>query len=840
MSNTYPFKSIEKKWQKNWREQQTYQATKNTKKNKAYILEMLPYPSGRLHMGHVRNYAIGDAIARFAMAQGYNVLHPMGWDSFGLPAENAAIAQNSHPQKWTLSNIDDMRSQLKSLGLSYDWSREISTCMPDYYRHEQHIFLDMVEKGLAYRNESWVNWDPIDQSVLANEQVINGCGWRSGAPVERRMLTQWMIRITDYAEELLSDLKKLEGKWPEKVIRMQENWIGKSQGALVDFKVEGHPDVLTVYTTRPDVLFGASYVAIAADHPLSLEIAQQNDEIKAFIDECRKVPTTEEAMSTLEKKGCATGLYAEHPFDSSIKLPIWVTNYVLITYGTGAVYGCPAHDERDYAFATTYNLPIPCVISGEAPLPILGDAGTLINSSFLNGLSVTEAKNASIKRLTDLGTGKPHSTYRLRDWLVSRQRYWGCPIPIIYCNTCGTVPVPKNDLPVKLPDDVDFSKSGNPLDHHPTWKHVNCPKCQQKAVRETDTLDTFVDSCWYFLRYCSPQNNDFPFDKSEADYWMPVDWYIGGIEHAILHLLYARFFTKVLRDLGYITIDEPFKQLLTQGMVCHQTYQDATGKWYYPFEVEKTKDGYRTIDEGAPITVGRTEKMSKSKMNLVDPLKIIDSYGADVARLFILSDSPPEKDFEWNDEGIDGAWRFINRTWRLGQEILAKRQCDDLPQKSKSEHVTDIHKIASDITLSYQQNSFNKTIALVRSLTALVEEEINNLNHDDLTQCLTFILQALAPIAPHMCQEIWSTYNEGEICFAPWYEVDQKRLDLQKITIAVQVMGKMRGTVNVSKGADEDLVKELATAIPYVATSLQEKQPRKVIFVKDRIINFIF
>ncbi len=725
----YNIKATEKKWRKIWDESKTFEVSENSDKEKYYVLEMFPYPSGRIHVGHVRNYSLGDVVARYRRAAGYNVMRPMGWDAFGLPAENAAIERGVHPGDWTISNTAEMREQLKSMGLAIDWSREIATCLPEYYRHEQKMFLDFLDKGIAYRKESIVNWDPVDNTVLANEQVIDGKGWRTGAPVERRKLNQWFLKITDYAEELLDDLDKLD-RWPEKVRIMQENWIGKSQGLEFEWEItkplvksigpaengkipfELGTGKIKVFTTRPDTLFGASFIGLAPDHPLSKQLAGNKDGFDDFIKECQAGGTSEEAIAQADKLGFDTGYTATHPLLNR-EVPIYIANFILMDYGTGAIFGVPAHDQRDFDFATKYNLPILPVISADShpeqsegsnlsskdssatpqnddtkkksfASSSLGDSdsglteaytgeGTLINSDFINRMTVDEAKAEIIKRCEENDTGKGVTQYRLRDWGVSRQRYWGCPIPIIYCDDCGPVPVPEDHLPVTLPEDVTFDKPGNPLDHHPTWKNTTCPKCDKNATRETDTFDTFFESSWYQFRYCDPHNETLPVAKDKADYWMPtgVEQYIGGVEHAVLHLLYARFFTKAMRDCGLVSADEPFAGLFTQGMVTHETYKCPSGQWRFPTECIKQKDGsYKLEETGEPITVGPIIKMSKSKKNVIDPEDIMDTYGADAARLFILSDSPPERDLEWSEAGIEGAWRYINKIYRLVHESI--------------------------------------------------------------------------------------------------------------------------------------------------------------------------
>ncbi len=702
----------EKHWQRVWEEQQTFLTPEGQDKPKYYVLEMFPYPSGRIHVGHVRNYVMGDAVARYKRAKGFSVLHPFGWDAFGLPAENAAMQQGINPREWTYENIEVMRAQLKRIGLSLDWSREFATCDPEYYHQQQRLFLAFYKAGLVYRKKSKVNWDPVDHTVLANEQVIDGRGWRSGAIVEQKELAQWFFKITQYGEELLAGLDTLE-KWPDKVRIMQRNWIGKSQGLLMRFRLSGEnsrssspeggsannsrssspeggganklpagfPEV-EAFTTRPDTIFGASFIGISPEHPLAQALAKNDPELAAFIEDCRKIGTAQEEIDRAEKKGYATGVFAAHPFRSTTKLPVYVANFILMDYGTGAIFGCPAHDQRDLDFARKYKLKVKAVVipEGEDPAEFkvgneayLG-AGRLANSSFLNGMSVEEAKEEVARRLGKRNMGEKRTTFRLRDWGVSRQRYWGCPIPVIHCAKCGIVPVPDKDLPVRLPGDVSFDKPGNPLDLHPTWKHVKCPSCGGAATRETDTCDTFVDSSWYFARFCSPHAPE-PLDRDQADYWLPVDQYIGGVEHAILHLLYARFFTRAMKDCGYLSVAEPFAALFTQGMVLHETYHDDKQAWVNPADVViETVDGVRKAFKAdaarAPVHIGSIEKMSKSKKNTVDPDIFTGHYGADTARWFMLSDSPPERDVLWTEEGAQGAWRFVQRAWRLINESL--------------------------------------------------------------------------------------------------------------------------------------------------------------------------
>jgi len=831
---SYPFKSVEKKWQQYWQENSCFKADDEGNNPKAYILEMLPYPSGRLHMGHVRNYTLGDAMARFKTAQGFRVLHPMGWDSFGLPAENAAMQNNTHPAIWTRQNIAEMKKQLISLCFSYDWDREVSTCEPEYYGKEQAIFLDFYEKGLVYRKESWVNWDPVENTVLANEQVVDGKGWRSGAPVEKRLLNQWSLKITAYAQELLDDLTKISG-WPEKVVKMQENWIGRSEGALVHFKVPSQNTDLVIYTTRPETLYGASFIALASQHPIALEIAKQNPKIAEFVDECKKMDTTEEAMATAEKKGVALGISAIHPLTGQ-EIPIYAANFVLMDYGTGALFGCPAHDARDFEFATKYNLSIKRVIESETELPYTEVAGKMIASDFLNGLECTTAKATIIDHLEKNNLGKRQVNYRLRDWLVSRQRYWGCPIPIIYCDHCGAVPVPKNNLPVSLPEDVTFDKPGNPLDHHPTWKYTNCPTCTKPAIRETDTLDTFFESSWYFMRYTCAKSEQ-PIENKIEENWLPVDQYIGGIEHAVLHLLYARFFTKAMRDCGYANISEPFKNLMTQGMVCHATYKDNQGKWLYPNEVDKTQSGFIKIADGTSATQGRQEKMSKSKKNLVDPQSIIDGYGADVARLFIMSDTPPEKDFDWNDDGLEGSWRYINRLWRLGEKI---RDHKSTTTTKNAELKKAAHQYLHKITQAYEAYAFNKVLAFCRELTHAIDNDMDSCDALTVTEAFKMLIQSINPITPHLAHELWENlFGQSFVDAANWPKIDTSLLVDEQITMAVQVNGKLRGSVSIASDASEETIIAASKEILTVQQALIGQTIKKVIVVPKRIVNIV-
>ncbi len=849
----YNVKETEARWQAVWEDRNSFAATADAARPKYYVLEMFPYPSGRIHMGHVRNYTMGDVVARYKRAQGYNVLHPMGWDAFGMPAENAAMEQNSHPGTWTYANIDTMRGQLKMMGLSLDWSREIATCHPEYYRHEQKMFLDFLREGLLYRRKSWVNWDPVDNTVLANEQVIDGLGWRSGAKVERRELDQWFFRITDFSDELLAALEELE-RWPSKVRIMQENWIGRSTGARIEFSLSGPAgsDRLEVFTTRPDTIFGASFLAVSAHHPLAGALAEQDGALKDFIAECDRVGTSEEAIETAEKMGYRTPWVARHPFRDGETLPVYVANFVLMEYGTGAIFGCPAHDQRDLDFARKYDLPVrPVVIPPDADAAgfEVGDEaytgpGRLANSDFLDGLEVEAAKAETIARLEAKGEGEARTTYRLRDWGVSRQRYWGCPIPVIHCDDCGLVPVPEKDLPVTLPDDVTFDQPGNPLARHPTWKHVDCPECGKPARRETDTLDTFVESSWYQARFCSPRS-DAPVDRAAVDYWLPVDQYIGGIEHAILHLLYARFFTRAMERCGYLSVKEPFAGLFTQGMVCHETYRTETGAWVTPAEIEKAESGdWRHVASGAPITVGRSEKMSKSKKNVVDPEDIIATYGADTARWFMLSDSPPDRDLEWTEAGIAGAWRFVNRLWRLGGSEMAAAGTpvpDALPDAALALR-QQVHRAIDGVTDNLEKFHFNRAVARIYELVnALVDfRETGDAARAVRREALEAVIRLVGPMMPHLAEEMWRRLgHESLLVETPWPEADPALLVEDTVTVAVQVRGKLRATIELPRDTDQKTAEAAALAEPNVQAALEGKTVNRIIFVPNRIVNVV-
>jgi leucyl-tRNA synthetase len=824
------------RWQAVWDEKQSFKADDASTKPRSYVLEMFPYPSGRIHIGHVRNYSMGDVLARFRRMTGHEVLHPMGWDAFGMPAENAAMEKKVHPGEWTRSNIANMRAQLKKLGFAIDWSRELATCEPDYYGHEQALFLDMLESGLVYRKESQVNWDPVDMTVLANEQVIDGRGWRSGALVEKRKLNQWFLKITQFADDLLGGLQTLD-QWPDKVRLMQENWIGKSVGLQFSFKpVAPFDSEIEVYSTRPDTIFGASFVAIAADHPVAQAVAANNPDAVAFIEKCKEGGTTAAELETAEKLGFDTGLTVAHPFDPEWHLPVFIANFVLMDYGTGAVMGVPAHDQRDLDFARKYMLPVERVVAldGEADKPIHDEAytgpGNLVNSRFLDGMAVEAAKAAVIARAEGEGWGAGKTVFRLRDWGVSRQRYWGTPIPVIHCDDCGVVGVPKDQLPVKLPEDVTFDIPGNPLDRHPSWKHVDCPSCGKAARRETDTLDTFADSSWYFIRFAS-QPDDKPFDRATVEQWLPVGQYIGGVEHAILHLLYARFWTRALQHMGQLGFAEPFTGLFTQGKVTHETYKAGDGSWLSPQEIKKSGDDYIHIESGAPVTVGRVEKMSKSKKNVVDPDDIIEQYGADAVRWFMLSDSPPERDLPWTEAGIEGSWRFVNRVWRLFGEADAAAEGQDKALDRK------LHQTIDGVAKDIEALGFNKAVAKIYELVNAIEKAKPSASRTAAIRALALLV---APMTPHLAEEGWAEMAQpGLIAEAAWPAVDPALLVEDEVTIACQVMGKLRDTITVPKGTPKDELEKLALAAPNVVRTLDGATPKKVIVVPDRLVNLV-
>ena len=838
MSGRFDPKEADRRWQARWAEEGCFAADSDSNKPKTFVLEMFPYPSGRLHVGHARNYTMGDVLARYRRMQGHEVLHPMGWDAFGMPAENAAMERKVHPGEWTWANIRAMREQLKRIGFALDWEREFATCDPAYYGHEQALFLDLFEAGLVYRKESEVNWDPVDMTVLANEQVIDGKGWRSGATVERRKLNQWFLKITDFADDLLEGLKGLD-KWPDKVRLMQENWIGKSRGLQFKFKLaeaNGGIDAVEVFTTRPDTIFGASFLAVAADHPLAQQVAAGDPKAAEFIAECKAGGTSAAEVETAEKKGFRTSLEVVHPLDPKWRLPVYIANFVLMDYGTGALFGVPGHDERDFEFARKYNLPIRRVVAASADLASepIGDEpetapGIAVNSQFLNGLTTDQAKAEVIRRADAAGWGEGTVQYRLRDWGVSRQRYWGTPIPIIHCATCGAVPVPRDQLPVVLPDDIEFDKPGNPLDRHPTWKHVSCPSCGGEATRETDTLDTFVDSSWYFIRFAS-QPADKPFDRAEAEKWLPVAQYIGGVEHAILHLLYARFWTRALQHIGRLSIAEPFEGLFTQGMVTHETYRAGDGSWLSPDEVRKNGDDWVHIESGEPVTLGRVEKMSKSRRNTIDPEPILAKYGADAVRWFMLSDSPPERDLEWSEGGIEGAARFVQRVWRLANGSTTASG-EDKALKRK------LHRTIAAVGEAIEGLQFNKAIAQLYELTTAIEKAKPSATRHDAVRALVLLA---SPAAPHLAEEAWAVLGEsGMIADAAWPTFDPALLVEDQITLAVQVNGKLRDTLNAPRGLDRAAAEALALGSDKVQRQLGGAAPRKVIVVPDRLVNIV-
>jgi leucyl-tRNA synthetase len=853
----YNARESEAHWQRVWHEARAFEpGTADDPRPKYYVLEMFPYPSGRIHMGHVRNYTMGDVVARYKRACGFNVLHPMGWDAFGLPAENAAIERGVHPAEWTYSNIAVMRAQLQSMGLSIDWSREVATCDAGYYRHQQALFLDFLDAGLVDRRNSFVNWDPVENSVLANEQVIDGRGWRSGALVEKRELTQWFLRIGDAAQELLDDLDTLT-RWPDKVRRMQENWIGRSEGLRLAFALERGKGAIEIYTTRPDTLFGTSFLAIAAEHPLARELAKKNDKLAAFIEECRRRGTGVEAAEAGEKKGFDTGFRAHHPFTDKM-LPVYVANFVLMDYGLGAIFGCPAHDQRDLDFARAQRLPIlPVVIPpGESAeiFAITNEAylgeGTLAHSDFLDGLSVSEAKARMIAKAEQKGIGRRSVNFRLRDWGISRQRYWGCPIPVIHCTACGSVPVPRAQLPVELPRDVDFSKPGNPLDRHPSWKHVPCPRCGKEARRETDTMDTFVDSSWYFARFCSP-HAEVPVRRQAVDYWLPVDQYIGGVEHAILHLLYSRFFTRAMQKTNHVGLREPFAGLFTQGMVCHETYKGADGRWLYPEEVIRKDDGAVHANTGEKVTIGAVESMSKSKRNVVDPQTIIAAYGADTARWFMLSDTPPERDVEWTEAGVEGAWRFTQRLWRSIDERLSlmsgsnEKEPQGWPEAVQGESLALrklAHKTVAGVTADIENFHFNKAVARLYELTSGLagfggEGKIAAQVRREAAEIL---VKLVAPMMPHLAESCWQAMgHDSLLCHEPWPEAEPSLVIEDEVTIVVQVNGKRRDELLAPRDGDVKEIERAALALDKVVRALEGKPVRKVIVVPNRIVNVV-
>lgn len=833
----YNFAENEKKWNDEFSKRNLYskQSILSSNLPKYYVLEMFPYPSGKIHMGHVRNYAFGDIIARYKRLKGFNVLHPIGWDSFGLPAENAALERKVHPKDWTLKNIEYMKSELKKLCFSYNWDLEVSTCSPDYYIYQQKIFAKLYKAGYVYRKCAMVNWDPVDNCVLANEQVIDGRGWRSGALVEKRKLSQWFLKITDFADDLLNELSTLKG-WPEKVRTMQENWIGKSKGLVIHFETNTG-DKFDVFSTRADTIFGATYIAISADHPIAMKVAKINHEVSDFISECAKGAVNAEFIDKFEKKGVATGLTATNPVNGRT-LPVYVANFVLSDYGCGAIFCTPAHDQRDYDFAKKYGLPIIKVIECDDEQLPYSDSGIMINSGELNGLTTEQAREKISDILESKGVAHRQTIIRLRDWGLSRQRYWGCPIPIIKCPKCGDI---LSEEPVYLPDDVTFDQVGNPLDKHPTWKYVKCPRCGGDAERDTDTMDTFVDSSWYYMRYVQKlfDNNDL---SSDLDKWLPVDQYVGGIEHAVLHLLYARFFTKVVAKEYGCTVREPFTNLLTQGMVGHVTYRKADGTWLYPEEVAFDKNSRCfEIKTGDDVIVGRSEKMSKSKKNVVDPDKIIKSYGADTVRLFVVSDTPPEKDFDWTTSGLDGCWRFVNRLWRLYAYCADKGvKLNSLHTTNESAIVRSFNKSIKDITDALETNSFNKSVAYIRDIVNKLYNELDRIDNDTFGSLLGNLAIMLSPITPCLAETLWQLIGGNDLaCLQKWPTYSDKLINCGTLTIPVQVNGKLRGNIEISTDEDEVSIFERALSNDKVKSFIGNRNVIKKIYVKGKIVNLV-
>ncbi len=852
MSDKYNPRSIEPKWQEFWNTNKTFESDINHDKKKYYILEMFPYPSGKIHMGHVRNYTLGDVLARFKRAQGYNVMHPMGWDAFGLPAENAAIENKTSPGKWTYENISAMKKQLQLMGLSLDWSREFATCDKDYYHQQQKLFLKFYKEKLIYKKESLVNWDPIENTVLANEQVIDGKGWRSGADVIQKKLSQWFFNITSFGDELLNGLDHLKG-WPEKVKLMQKNWIGKSYGCEINFSIvdqngQETGKKLEIYTTRPDTIFGATFCALSPFHPLVETLLKEKPSLEKHINDLRSQKISEEAISKNEKLGVNTDLFIKHPFIKNKNLPIYIANFILMDYGTGAIYGCPAHDQRDFDFASKYNLEIIPVI--EPPDKKQFDfknaydgVGHLINSDFLNGLNIEDAKTEIIQKVEKLSIGKKTVNYRLRDWGISRQRYWGCPIPIMYREDGEIIPVPENELPIELPSDINLDKPGNPLDNHPTWKYTKCPETGMSAIRETDTLDTFVDSAWYFLRFCSPTNSKTAFTEEETQYWMPVDQYVGGIEHAILHLLYSRFFTKAL---NIKSVKEPFESLFTQGMVCHHTYRNSTGAWVYPDDIKKEGDKLTQISTNESVIEGPIESMSKSKRNVIDPQSIIEMYGADSARWFMLSDSPPEKDINWSDSGIKGAWKICQKIWTIvhsNKDILHKNLDENQELSDEGKKLMGLtYECLEGITNSIEKFQMNVAIAKVYELVNAIskfkiEEEADQIC---LKETIKIMVKVIEPMVPHLAEECWESFNsEKRLDEIPWPSVKKDFLKKDNVVVVIQINGKRRGEVLVKSNTIEEDIVKLVHEIESIKKILKDKKIIKRIFVPNKIINLV-
>jgi leucyl-tRNA synthetase len=867
----YNAREAEVRWQKIWAERGIFATRNDDPRSKYYVLEMFPYPSGRIHMGHVRNYTMGDVVARFKRAMGSAVLHPMGWDAFGMPAENAAIDRKVHPKSWTYDNIAAMKKQLQSMGLSLDWAREIATCDPDYYKHQQKMFLDFLKAGLVERKQSKVNWDPVDQTVLANEQVIDGRGWRSGALVEQRELTQWFFKISDYSEDLLGALDKLD-RWPEKVRLMQKNWIGRSEGLLLRFMLDpattpNKENELEIFTTRPDTLFGAKFMALSPDHPLSQTAARKNPKLAEFIEQCHRLGTAQAEIDTAEKLGFDTGMKAVHPFDPGWKLPVYVANFILMDYGTGAIFGCPAHDQRDLDFVNKYglgNTPVVCPPGQDPKTFVITNVsydgeGTMINSRFLDGMTIDEAKAEVAKRLEKETRGnrpvaQRQVNYRLRDWGISRQRYWGCPIPVIHCSKCGVVPVPEQDLPVTLPEDVSFDKPGNPLDHHPTWKNVKCPTCSGLARRETDTMDTFVDSSWYFARFTDPWIKAAPTDRKTVDRWLPVDQYIGGIEHAILHLLYSRFFTRAMRKCGLVGMDEPFAGLFTQGMVVHETYRARNGDWIEPANVKIEGVGEARhafiAATGEPVEIGSIEKMSKSRKNTVDPDDIIAAYGADTARWFMLSDSPPDRDVIWTEEGVQGAWRFVQRLWRLVGEIAKVRSPGERPAQF-SEAAIKVRKVAhralAHVSEDIDKLRFNRCVAHIYEFANALSDAIGDLQENPkdgldwaLREAGDILVRLFHPMMPHLAEECWAALGHKTlVAREDWPKVEAALLIEDTVTLPIQINGRKRAEVTVSRKATTGEIEAAVLSVDAVKKALGDQSPKKVIVVPQRIVNVV-
>ena len=852
---SYNPSAIESKWQNYWSKNNIFKFQENSDKEKYYVLEMFPFPSGKIHMGHLRNYAIGDVISRFKKAQGFNVLHPIGFDAFGLPAENAALSNNTHPKEWTHDNIANMTKEIKSIGFSYDWSRSFNTCDVEYYKHEQKIFIDFFKNNLAYQKESYVNWDPVDQTVLANEQVINGCGWRSGALVEKKKLKQWFLRVSQFSEELLSELKNLKG-WDERVLSMQKKWIGKSQGALIDFTCIENKQKIQVYTTRPETIYGASFIGISANHPLALQLAQENNQIANFIEKCNKSGAVDEAtLATQEKLGINTQLTVNHPLIKDKKLPIYIANFILMDYGTGAIFACPAHDQRDFEFAKKYNLPITQVVSKNGQDEDLQEAftqkdGIMINSPLINGLKTNDAFEKICQILSDQKIGKSQTNYRLKDWGISRQRYWGCPIPMLYLKDGSVVPVPQDQLPVTLPDDVTFDGNGNPLAQHKTWKKTTYKG--QPAIRETDSFDTFFESSWYFLRFASnPADKAFDFDT--VNKILPVDDYIGGIEHAVLHLLYARFFTKALKKCGYLNFNEPFKNLTTQGMVCHKTYKDSQNNWVMPSDV--IKENNLLIDKNSKLTVteGRSEKMSKSKKNVIEPFKIIEKYGADTARLFMLSDSPITRDLEWSDSALEGCFKYLKKIYLYVENFTKNNSITDFKTLNKqfsdenninqldennAKFIKLTHKLIANFTKDIQEKNFNRAIARLREFSNEYDKfQSTNIQITNFT--LNILVNLISLFTPHLGEELWQKLGHTNSVSNYLVKANETLTIDDEIKIAIQVNGKLRAILQVNADIDKQQLEKKALENEIVKKNIANKQIKKVIFVPKKLINIV-